>query len=146
MIDNWDGQVDEEGYDCLFIQHQQKLPFIGNKPKPKTKEEKGYTVNDWMKDTILIQDLWKNQPSIFNKVKGRLNPFWILLDNHLTVHLFCNTIFLQSIRMVEKELHQYINIGMSVINEVGELPGFGTSGLHRDGIANTLAIIQGCKS
>ena len=45
--------------------------------KGKGKEEP--TVNDWMKDTV-IKDLRKNQPNIFNKVKGRLNPFWILLD------------------------------------------------------------------
>ena len=40
MIGNWDDQVDEEGYDCLFVQHQQKLPSIVNKTKPKTKKKK----------------------------------------------------------------------------------------------------------
>ena len=39
MIGNWDDEVDEEGYGCLFIQHQQKLPSIVNKPKPKEKEK-----------------------------------------------------------------------------------------------------------
>ena len=102
MIDNWDGQVDEEGYGCPFIQHQQKLPSIVNKPRPKTKEKKGSTVHKLTKDTI-IKDFPKDQPSmIFNKVKGRLNPLWILLDNQLTVHVFCNDISLHNIRTVEK--------------------------------------------
>lgn len=92
-----------------------------------------------MQDTI-IEDLRKNQPSIFNNVKGRLNPFWILIDNQLTVYVFCNTpILLQNIRTVEKELHLYTNAGMSVINVVGDLLGFGTVWLHRDGIANVLS-------
>ena len=92
-----------------------------------------------MRDAI-IEDLRKNQPSIFNKVKGRLNPFWILLDNQSSVHVFCNTIFLRNIRTVEKELHLYTpNTGMSVINKVGDLPGFGTLWLHCDEIANMLS-------
>ena len=90
-----------------------------------------------MKDTI-IKDLWKNQSSIFNKVKGRLNPFWILLCYQTTVHVFFNTIFLQNITTVEKELHLYINKGMSVSNEVGDLLGFVIVWLYQDGIANVL--------
>ena len=54
------------------------------------------------------------------------NMYWILLDNQLTVHVFFNVHFLANVRKVNKELHLYTNSGMSVIDEVGEVPGFGT--------------------
>ena len=59
--------------------------------------------------------------------------------NQSTVHLFCKTLFLQNIRTVEKELHLYTIAGMSVINEVGDLLGFGIVWLHQDGIDNVLS-------
>ena len=46
MIDNWNNQVDEEGYHCIFFPYQQKLASIANKPQPNKKENKGSTLND----------------------------------------------------------------------------------------------------
>ena len=40
---------------------------------------------------------------------------------------------------MEKELYVYTNAGMSVINEVGDLPEFITVWLRGDGIANALS-------
>ena len=54
--------------------------------------------------------------------------------------MFYNAIFLRNIRKVDKELHLYTNAGMSTINELGFLPGFGIVWLHRDGIANILSL------
>ena len=56
---------------------------------------------------IIIEDLSKATNSALNAIDGRLNPFWILLDNQSTVHVFYNTIFLRNIRKVNKELHLY---------------------------------------
>lgn len=87
MIDAWEDHVDEEGCECMLFQHRQKLPSIVQPQKQKTKGKKWYTASDWMKDKI-IEDLQANQPSIFNKVKGGLNPFWILHDNQSIVQVF----------------------------------------------------------
>ena len=72
------------------------------------------------------------QTTTLNKVQGRLNPFWTLLDNQSTVNVFYNALFLHNVRKVDRELHLYTNAGMSTIDEVGDLPGFRTVWLHRD--------------
>ena len=69
-----------------------------------------------------------NMPSI--NVKDVLNIYWILLDNQSTVHVFFNVHFLVNARKVNKELRLYTNSRMSVIDEVGKLPGFGTVWVH----------------
>ena len=88
-----------------------------------------------------IGNIQAKQSEILNKVQGRLNPFWILLDNQSrTVSVFYNNILVQNIRKVEKDLHLYTNVGMSTIDEVENLPGFGTVWLHREGIMNILSL------
>ena len=54
--------------------------------------------------------------------------------------MFYNASFLQNIWKVDKKFHLYTNTGMSSIDEVGSLPGFGTVWLHRDGISNILSL------
>ena len=64
----------------------------------------------------------------------------IVLDNQSIVNMLYNTIFLWNIQKVDKALHLYTNAGMSTIDEVGDLPGFGTVWLHRYGIAHMLSL------
>ena len=74
-----------------------------------------------------------------NHNNGKLNMFWILLDNQSTVHVFCNTMFLVNVRKTSKTLELHTNTGSATINEIGELPGVGTVWVYRNGIANILS-------
>ena len=92
----------------------------------------------------LVEDMRGNDKYCLNMkhVKGRLNPFWVLLDNQSTVNIFWNDMFLVNIRKSSKPLLLYTNAGNTIINEIGELPGVGTVWLHREGIANILSFHQ----
>ena len=70
-------------------------------------------------------------------VNGRINMFWILLDNQSTAHIFWNVMFLVNIRKINKRLELHTNTGSIIINEVGDLPGVGTVWVYRKGIVNT---------
>eukprot|EP00536_Pseudo-nitzschia_multiseries_P012009 jgi/Psemu1/30666/gm1.30666_g len=72
-------------------------------------------------------------------VRGRLDDFWILLDNQSTVHIFCNEMFFLIVCKTPKKLELHTNAGSIIIDKIGELPGVGTIWLHREGIANILS-------
>ena len=40
-----------------------------------------------------------------NKDTGRLNPYWILLDNQITVHMFSNRALLENIKDADKPIN-----------------------------------------
>ena len=61
-----------------------------------------------------------------NSKHGRLPASWILLDNQSTVNVFWNTMFLVNVRKTIKRLNLHTNAGSAIIDEIGELPGFGT--------------------
>ena len=92
----------------------------------------------------LVEDMRGNDKYCLNMkhVKGRLNPFWVLLDNQSTVNIFWNDMFLVNIRKSSKPLLLYTNAGNTIINKIGELPGVGTVWLHQEGIANILSFHQ----
>ena len=48
----------------------------------------------------IIEDMRGNDKYCLNMkhVEGRLNPFWVLLDNQSTVNIFWNDMFLVNIR------------------------------------------------
>eukprot|EP00536_Pseudo-nitzschia_multiseries_P015966 jgi/Psemu1/44405/gm1.44405_g len=47
---------------------------------------------------VVIEDVRRNKKHAFNQSQGRINPYWVLLDNQLTVHvLFCQKAFLTNI-------------------------------------------------
>ena len=62
------------------------------------------------------------------------------MDNQSTVNMFYNALLLRNIWKVDKEFHLYTNPGMSIIDELEDLPGYGTVWLHRNGIANMLSL------
>eukprot|EP00536_Pseudo-nitzschia_multiseries_P010032 jgi/Psemu1/24794/gm1.24794_g len=68
----------------------------------------------------------------------RINPYWVLLDNQLAVHVFCQKSFLTNIQEGTEELHLYTNAGMTITTHVGDLPGFGSVWFHPEGIASVL--------
>ena len=102
-------------------------------------DDYGFSFNTIGMKEVIIENLQSNKLAALNKIEGRLNPFWILLDNQSTVHVFFNTIFLRNVRKINKELHLYTNAGKSIIDEMGDLPGFGPVWVHRNGIANILS-------
>ena len=48
--------------------------------------------------------------------------------------------FLVNVRTTTRRLNLQTNAGGAIINEIGELPGFGTVWVHRKGIANILSL------
>ena len=92
----------------------------------------------------IIEDIRGNDKYCLNMkhVKGRLNPFWVLLDNQSTVNILENDMFLVNIRKSSKPLLLYTKAGNAIINKIGELPGVGTVWLHQEGIANILSFHQ----
>eukprot|EP00536_Pseudo-nitzschia_multiseries_P011781 jgi/Psemu1/29984/gm1.29984_g len=87
----------------------------------------------------VVEDVRRNKKHEFNQSRGRINPYWVLLDNQLTVHVFCQKAFLTNIREAPEESHLYTNAGIIIITHVGDLPGFGSVWFHPEGIANVLS-------
>eukprot|EP00536_Pseudo-nitzschia_multiseries_P007124 jgi/Psemu1/17085/gm1.17085_g len=90
--------------------------------------------------SVIIEDLSAKHHHAFNQTKKeKLNKYWILLDNQLTVHVFCTKVFLTNIREADDKLHLYTNAGMIAITLIGDLPGFRSVWYHEDGIKNVLS-------
>ena len=64
---------------------------------------------------------------------------WVLLDNQLTIHTFCNCNFLHDIRTAKRMLVLKTNAGSAAVSKVGDLPGVGKVWHHCNGIANMLS-------
>ena len=91
--------------------------------------------------TTITADFRTTPGHVLNNInQGRLPDTWILLDNQSTVNVFWNTMFLVNVRTTTRQLNLQTNAGAATINEIGELPGFGTVWVHRTGIANILSL------
>ena len=60
-----------------------------------------------------------------NMIVWILNPKYILLDNQLTVDLFCNAALLIDIHKMDEELIIPYNAGDLTTNKMGTLSGYG---------------------
>eukprot|EP00980_Cylindrotheca_fusiformis_P012179 scaffold2954_cov85-Cylindrotheca_fusiformis.AAC.1 len=72
-----------------------------------------------------------------------IDPNWILLDSASTVNMFSNPNFLSNIRKSDKPEGCTVHSnggGATIVNQVGELPGFGTVWLNENGIGNVLSM------
>ena len=65
---------------------------------------------------------------------------WILLDSQSTVDVFSNQALLQDIKTTSNTLRIRSTGGVSVTNQQGTLPGYGTVWYFADGIANILSL------
>eukprot|EP00957_Ditylum_brightwellii_P153027 11648703-Ditylum_brightwellii.AAC.1 len=70
----------------------------------------------------------------------KVHKNWVLLDIQSTVHLFFNRHLLTNIRKAERELKIHSTAGTSQTDDEGDLPGFGTVWLYKNGIANILSL------
>jgi len=57
--------------------------------------------------------------------KAGIPDSWILLDSHSTVELFMNKKLLNNIHDMKKELLLHCNAGVTTVEKVGDLPGYG---------------------
>eukprot|EP00536_Pseudo-nitzschia_multiseries_P005984 jgi/Psemu1/14155/gm1.14155_g len=133
-----DNSVSPEGFDTDSDQDKSS-----NLDNYLDNDEDAYKVG-WTFTTsgksVIVEDLRAKHHHTFNQTKkGKLNKYWILLDNQSIVHVFCTKDFLTNIREADDELHLYTNARMTVITLIGDLPGFRLVWYHKDGIANVLS-------
>jgi hypothetical protein len=64
----------------------------------------------------------------------------LLLDNQLTVNLFCNAKLLKNIRPSNTRMNVRCNAGQRTVTMVGDLPGYGTVWYDSKSIANILSL------
>ena len=74
-----------------------------------------------------------------NNDAGRLNPYWILLDNQSTVHMFSNRTFLANIQDADKPINVYSSGGATHCSKGGTLKNIREVYLHENGLANILS-------
>ena len=74
-----------------------------------------------------------------NNDAGRLNPYWILLKNHSTVHMLSNRAFLANIKYADKPINVYLSGGVIHCTTARTLKNIGQVYLHKNGLANILS-------
>ena len=73
---------------------------------------------------------------------GRLNPYWILLYNQSTVHMFSNHALLSNIKDADKKINVYLSGGANHCSTTGTLKNIGEVCLHENGLANILSYLR----
>lgn len=82
-----------------------------------------------------------NSVCLQNKVNDpNVSHTWILLDNQSTIDVFSNSDLLTNIREGVGRMNIHCNAGVKVVNQIGELAGYGTVWYNPDGIANILSM------
>ena len=56
-----------------------------------------------------------------NNDVGRLNPYWVLLDNQSTVHMFSNRALFANIQDADKPIDVYLSGGATCCSKDGTL-------------------------
>ena len=74
-----------------------------------------------------------------NNDAGRLNPYWILLDNQITLHMFSNRALLANIQDADEPIDAYSSGGITHCSKSGTLKNIGEVYLHRNGLENFLS-------
>ena len=72
----------------------------------------------------------------------RLNPYWILLDNHSTIHTFSNRTLLENIKAADKPIDVYSSRGATHCDTTGTLVDIGDVYLHDNGLANIFSYVK----
>ena len=75
-----------------------------------------------------------------NKQQQSIPHTWLVLDNQLTVDVFCNKELPEDIDEADTTLDIHCNAGVSSTNKVGILPGYGRVWYHPSSIANILSL------
>ena len=79
---------------------------------------------------------------IYNHTKhetGRLNPYWILLYNQITLHMFSNRTLLENIKAADKPIGVSLSVGATNCDTDGTLNNIGDVYLHENGLADILS-------
>ena len=77
-----------------------------------------------------------------DKSEGKVNQWWILLDNQSTCDVFYNGALLTNIYRSTGSLEIHCNAGKTSTNLKGMLPGYGEVWYHPSGIANVLSLVN----
>ena len=72
----------------------------------------------------------------------RLNPYWILLNNQSTVHIFSNHVLLADIKEKYKPIGVYSSGGATHCSMAGTLKNIGVVFPHKNGPANILSDVK----
>ena len=70
---------------------------------------------------------------------GRLNPYWIPLDNQNMVHMFSNRVLLANIKDTDEHINIYSSGGETHCSTAGTLNNIWELYLHKNGLANILS-------
>ena len=77
-----------------------------------------------------------------NNDVGRLNPYWVLLDNQSTVHMFSNRALFANIQDADKPIDVYSSGGATRCSKDGTLKNIREVCLHENGLANILSCVK----
>jgi hypothetical protein len=72
----------------------------------------------------------------------RTNANWILLDNCLSINVFCNKKLLTNIRKDDISLNIHCNVGTKVVAQAGALNNYCTVWYSEDAIVKILSLSQ----
>ena len=77
-----------------------------------------------------------------NNDAGHLNPYWIILNNQSTVHIFSNHTLLVNIQDTDDPIDVYSSGGATHCSKAGTLKNIGEVYLHGNRLANTLSYVK----